>query len=115
MEAYLCSLASDRSLCDLSSTSQQVLARDSIDNRRCLDTNDTNPRIVRTSIMLAVTQVSQPCLEGRAVVLLDQLAIRLDGGLSGDGSPLAGAVQERNVDVGIGIWSERVKSVMRSI
>lgn len=49
--------------------------------------------------MLAVAQISEPCLQGGAVVLLDHLPVRLDVRIASDGGPLARRVDERDVDV----------------
>lgn len=48
---------------------------------------------------LTVTQITNPRLQSRRVVLMDYLAVGLDGGFAGNGSPLAVGVEETNVDV----------------
>jgi hypothetical protein len=47
----------------------------------------------------AVAEVAEPRLEAAAVRLLDQLAILDEASLTRDGRPLAGAVDEGDVDV----------------
>jgi len=53
--------------------------------------------------VLAVTEVADPGLEGWGVVLVDLLAIGLDGGFAGDGGPFAGVVEEAEVDFGVSV------------
>jgi len=49
--------------------------------------------------VLSVSEVADPGLEGRRVVLPDLFPIRLVRGLAGDGGPLAGWLEEGEVDV----------------
>lgn len=51
--------------------------------------------------MLSIAQVSKPCLELRGVVFLDGLTVGHDAGSAGEGGPLAAAVKEGDVDVGV--------------
>ena len=53
--------------------------------------------------MNAVAKVTEPRLEGWAVVLSNKAAICADAGVSGDGSPLSRSVDEGNVDVRVSI------------
>jgi hypothetical protein len=48
--------------------------------------------------VLAVTKVTNPCLQRWGVVLLDNSAVGLDGSVTRDGCPLAGIGDEANVD-----------------
>ena len=64
-----------------------------------LDADDANPGVVLASVVDPVLQVAEPRLELRAVVLLDQLAVRDDAGDAADRGPLARGVDERDVDV----------------
>ena len=48
--------------------------------------------------MLAVTKIANPSLQRRRVVLLDNGAIGLDGGVARDGRPLAGVGDETKVN-----------------
>lgn len=51
--------------------------------------------------MLAVAQVADPRLQGRRVVLVDEIAVGDNVGLAGNGGPFAGVVEEAEVDVGV--------------
>jgi hypothetical protein len=74
-----------------------------IRSRVGLDANNANAGIFRPAVMRAVPEVAQPGLQSFGVVLLDRLAVRLDGGEAGDGGPFAGGVQEGDVDVRVGL------------
>lgn len=63
-----------------------------------LHPNDTDARVLWASIMLAVAEVTNPCLECRRVVFLNNAAIRLDGGMARYGSPFSRVVDKTNVD-----------------
>ena len=47
--------------------------------------------------MCAVTKIAEPGFQGRGVVFLDSGAVGDDACSAGDGSPLAGSVEECNV------------------
>jgi hypothetical protein len=51
--------------------------------------------------VLAIAEVANPGLQRGRVVLLDDSAVGLDGGVTGDGRPLARVGDEANVDRGI--------------
>jgi hypothetical protein len=68
-----------------------------------LDPDDTNPRIVLTSIMRTITEIAYPGFELRGVVFLDKVAVGDDVCFAGDGGPFTGAVEEGDVDVGVGL------------
>lgn len=72
---------------------------------RCesLDFDDTNPWVFRSSIMLAVLQVAKPCFQGRRVVFADHLPVSDNVGFAGNRGPLAGGVEEGDVDLGFGL------------
>ena len=76
---------------------------DSICYRDCLDADDANPGVVLASVVRAVSEVTQPRLELRAVVLLHHGTVCDDACLARDGRPVAGAVEEGDVDVGIAL------------
>lgn len=77
------SAASDDTLGHLSSPADSILANDCIRSGDSLDFEDANAGIFWTSVMLSVTEVSEPCLECWRVVLLDGLAVSQDlGGTS---------------------------------
>jgi hypothetical protein len=53
--------------------------------------------------MFSITQVSQPCLQRRRIVFLDDRAVSDDLRGSGNGGPFARRVQEGDVDVRVGL------------
>jgi hypothetical protein len=63
-----------------------------------LHANDTDARVLWTSIMLAVAEVTDPCLERRRVVFLDNATVCLDGSMARYGSPFSRVVDETDVD-----------------
>jgi hypothetical protein len=65
------------------------------------DANDANTWVLWATVVLAITEVSNPRLQCRRVVLLDNSAVGLNGSLAGDGRPLAGVGDEANVDRGV--------------
>jgi hypothetical protein len=91
---------SDRTLRDLNRAADKVLAGDGIGDGLGVDVDQTNARILWTTIVLAVAEVSQPGLEALGVVLADAGSVGLDLGGAGDGSPLAAGIDEADVDVG---------------
>jgi len=50
----------------------------------------------------AVSQIAQPGFQRLSIVFADNLAVGNDLGFTRDGSPFAGRVQERDVDLGVG-------------
>lgn len=52
--------------------------------------------------MLAVSKVSDPCLQSGRVILPHLLAVGLDGGFAGNGGPFAAAGKEGEIDVRVG-------------
>lgn len=53
--------------------------------------------------MLAILQVAKPCLQGRRVVFADHLTISDNVGFAGNRGPLAGGIEEGNVNLGFGL------------
>lgn len=51
--------------------------------------------------MLAVTQITDPGLQGPRIMLADMLAVGEDVGFTADGGPLARAIDEGDVDLRI--------------
>ena len=94
-------ITSDNSLCDLEratncrSVAERVLCSLSLN----LDDNDS--WVVWATVVLAVTEVTDPGLERGRVELLDARAVGLDGSGAGDGGPLAAVVEEGEVDDGV--------------
>lgn len=81
-------------------TNRRLLAR-GILRRDGINLNRTNPRVVRSAIVLAVAEITDPRLQRGAVVLMDELAVGDDLGLAGDGGPFAGRLEEGEVDFGV--------------
>ena len=53
--------------------------------------------------MCAVAKITNPGLELRGVILLDDVTVADDRGFAADGGPLACAVEESDVDGGVGV------------
>lgn len=98
---YLSSLASDNALGELHSAANGSAPADGVLRSLAGDLDEADARVLGAAIVLAVTKVAEPGLEGRRVVLLDAGAVGLDGGGAGDAGPLAGVVEEGEVDVGV--------------
>jgi len=62
-----------------------------------LDSDDADSWVILATIMCAVTKIAEPGFQGRGVVFLDSGAVGDDACSAGDGSPLAGSVEECNV------------------
>lgn len=88
-------------LCNLSSTADEVPSLQRVSHSGGLDTNNANPGIILRAIVDSIIKVAQPRLQPNAVRLLDQLTISHNTCLARDGCPLAGAVDEGYVDMGI--------------
>jgi hypothetical protein len=97
----LSSLASDNTLSELHSAANGSAPADGVLRSLAGDLNEADTGILRTAIVLAVTEVAEPGLEGGRVVLLDAGAVGLDGGGAGNAGPLAGVVEETEVDFGV--------------
>lgn len=95
----LCGLARDGSLRHLGGPAEDVLPVKRVSSRCRLDPDDANARVIFRAVMLAVPEVTEPCLERLVVMLLDERPVCDDACLAGDGSPLSSGVDERNVDV----------------
>lgn len=97
------SLASDHSLSDLDASADSTLTDDRIRSSDRHDSDNTDSWILWSTVVLSVTKITEPGLERRGVVLANGLAVGDDISLSGDRCPFAGAVEEGNVDVGVGV------------
>lgn len=96
-------LASCHTLSELHKAADSSLLAHSILRSNGLDLDNTDSWVVWATIVLAVTEVTDPCLESGRVVLVDDAAVSLDASLAGKGSPFAGVVQEAEVDVRVGL------------
>ena len=100
---HLRRLAGNDALGQFNRTSNDILAANSIMSLRRRHRNQTNTRVLGSTIMRAVAEVAEPSLQRRGIVLLDTGAIRLDLGFAGDGRPLAAGVQKAQVDLRVGL------------
>ena len=94
-------LASNHALGELGESTNGSASADGV--LRCLgrhlDNNDS--WVVWATVVLSVTEVSNPRLERGAVVLMHLLTVGDDGSGAGDRGPLAGRGEEGDVDVGV--------------
>ena len=97
----LSSLASDNALGELHSAANGSAPADGVLRSLAGDLDEADARVLGTTVVLAITEVAEPGLEGRRVVLLDAGAVGLDGSGARDAGPLAGVVEEGEVDVGV--------------
>jgi hypothetical protein len=95
-------LARNNSLCHLHAPANSVLPHNSIGSSLGGNSNNADTRIIRSSIVLSITQVTQPGFQGRRVVFLDDGAVGDDLGGAGHGGPFAGGVEEGDVNMGVG-------------
>jgi hypothetical protein len=96
---HLSSLASDNTLGELNGTTNGCAPGDGVLCGLAGDLDETDTRILGTTVVLAVTEVAEPGLERGRVVLLDAGAVGLDRSGAGDAGPLAGVVEESEVDL----------------
>lgn len=94
-------LTSGNTLGELDKVAESTSSRsgDGVLSSLGLDLDEDDSGVLRATVVLAVTEVTQPGLEAGGVVLADLLAVGLNGGNTGDGSPLAGGLEEGQVDV----------------
>lgn len=95
----LSSLASDNTLGELHSAANSSTPAGGVLRSLAGDLDEADTGILGTAIVLAVTKVAEPSLERRRVVLLDAGAVGLDGRGAGNAGPLAGAIEEGEVDL----------------
>jgi hypothetical protein len=115
-------LACGNALRQLHEAANRGPLRDGVLNSLGLDPDDANAGVLGATIVLAVTEVANPCLQSGRVVLADNLTVCLDACVARDGCPLARGVDEANVDgrlvldvvglarLGVGV-EEEVKAV----
>ena len=92
-----------RTLRYLRNPTENILRRERISSGSGLYANDANSGVIRGAVVLAVAKISDPSLEGGAVVLLDEITVGDDGGAASDGGPFAGAVDKGDVDAGVAL------------
>jgi hypothetical protein len=64
----------------------------------CIEWSLTNTGVLGSTVVLAITKVTDPRLERGGVVLTHNLAISLNRGMTRNGCPFTRAVDEANVD-----------------
>lgn len=94
-------LARQRTLSDVGHPADKVLGCHAVGDRGGLDADDADSGVVGGAVVDSVAEVANPGLEGWAVVLLDEASVGDDLGHAADGGPLARAVDEGDVDVGV--------------
>ena len=90
-------------LCKLHKSSHGRAAADSVLRGLGSDLDDTDSWVLWATIVLSITEVTNPCLERWRVVLSDLLTVGLNAGLAGDGSPFAGGCEECQADLWVGL------------
>lgn len=95
------SLASNNALGELNSAADGSAPADGVLGSLGRNLDEADARVLGAAVVLAVAKVAEPGLEADGVVLLDAGAVGLDGGEARDAGPLAGVVEEGEVDVGV--------------
>ena len=95
-------LARNNTLCHLHAPANSILPHNRIGSSLGSNSNDADTRIIRSAIVLSITQIAQPGFQGRRVVFLDYGAVGDDLRGAGHGGPFAGGVEEGDVDVRVG-------------
>jgi hypothetical protein len=95
------SLTGDNTLGELHSASDSSAPADSVLCGLAGDLDEADTRVLGTAIVLAITEVAEPCLKRRRVVFLDAGAVGLDGSGAGNAGPLAAVVEEGEVNFGV--------------
>ena len=91
-------VARDHTLDDLGATGHHTLAGHGIGGGLGVDLDDGDAGVFGPAVVLAVPEVADPGLEFAGVVFPHHVAVRDDGGFAGERGPLAGAVEEGDVD-----------------
>jgi hypothetical protein len=99
---HLGCLTSDGALNHLNCSANHSASADCVRSCLCLDLDDTNSGIVLTTIVYTVAKIAYPSLESRTVVFLDHVSVGDDASFAGDRGPFTGAVEEGDVNAGIG-------------
>jgi hypothetical protein len=92
-------LARDGTNSNIRRPAQYVLVSKIVGSGNCLDTDDANPWVLWATVVLAVTEITNPGLEVWAVVFPDELSLGLYRGDTVDGGPFTLGVDEGDVDV----------------
>ena len=98
---HLGCLTSDNALGEFDSAANSCAPADGVLCSLAGDLDEANARVLRATIVLAVTKVTEPGLESGRVELLHAGTVGLDGSGAGDAGPLAGVVEESKVDLGV--------------
>ena len=98
---HLRTLSRHCTLGNLHSATQYVLVVDRVRRRVCSHLDNADSWVVRSTVVFTVTKVTHPGFQGWRVVFLDNGAVGEDRGFTRDRGPLAGWVQEGNVNFGV--------------
>lgn len=93
------SVASGNALCKFNESTDCSSARQGVLGSLCGDLDEDDTGVLWATIVLAITEITEPCLERGRVVLSDPLSVGLKCGLAGDGCPFARGIEESEVDV----------------
>jgi len=96
-------LTSDDTLGELGESTNRCPVADGVLRSGSGNLDDNDSWVVWTTVVLAVAEVTDPCLERWRVVLVHLLAVGLDLGVAGDRGPFAGWGEEADVDVWVGL------------
>ena len=96
-------LPRDNTLNQLNRTAKLRSTRRRILDSLRLDLDQSDSRVVRPSVMLAIAPITVRGLDRRRVVLVNQFPVGLDGCIARDGSPLARVVEEAKVDFAVAL------------
>ena len=78
----------------LSGTTKEVFREEGISGRVHLNTNDSDTRVVLRTVVRSIAEISEPGLQGRSIVLLDEGSIGHKTGLASHRSPFSRGVDE---------------------
>lgn len=67
-----------------------------------IDLDNANTRVLWPTVVCAIFQIPEPCFQRWGVVFANGLAVGYDLGYAADGRPLASALEEGDVDIGVG-------------
>lgn len=85
----------------LSCPSKQTPIRQRARCRIHLDADHAQARVGSGAVVLAVAEIAEPGLQHGVIVAFNECAVLDDGGRTSDGGPVAGSIDEGDVDVGV--------------
>jgi len=96
---HLSGSTGDNAFSNLDDATDGGAVADGIGDGLGLDTNNANAGVVLGAVVLAVAEVTKPGLQRWTVGLLDEVPVGNYAGLAGYGGPVAGAIDEGDVDM----------------